>query len=261
MTLVGLLILGLFVLSGCGSTTTGTASANGGTSATTGDKVLKVGSDITYPPFEFMNTQNQPVGFDIDLMNAIAKDMGYTVNFETSSFDGLIPSLQAGKYDAVISAMTITPARAKNVLFSDSYFKTVQYIAVKKGSPIKTLQDLKGKRIGVQNATTGQYAVEKLGFDPKKYDTTPDALTDLLNGGVDAVVADGPVVLYFAAQHPNADIVAIEGNIPAEDYGIAMKKDNTALSNKINASLKKLIADGQYNEIYKKWFKKDAPKF
>lgn len=245
----GLLCLSLLTLAGCGS------------AGTPSEKVLKVGSDITYAPFEFMDENQQPTGFDIDLINALGKDMGYKVNIESASFDGLIPALQAGKYDAVISAMTITDKRSQSVLFSDKYFRAIQYIAMKKGSNIKTLADLKGKRVGVQLNTTGQFDVEAKGFTPKKYDTTPDALNDLLNGGVDAVVADGPVVLWFQAQNPKAEIESVEADVDQEYYGIAMKLGNKDLADKMDASLKKLMDNGTYGDIYKKWFKKDAPKF
>ena len=248
LILAGILSLSVLTLAGCGSTSTSSSSAAPAASA----KVLRVGSDMTYAPFEFMDQNQNPEGFDIDLINAIGKDMGYKVSLESASFDGLIPALEAGKYDAIISAMTITPDRAKSVLFSDKYFRAVQYIAMKEGSNFKTLNDLKGKRVGVQLNTTGQFDVEKRGIKPKKYDTTPDAINDLLNGGVDAVVADGPVVLWFQAQNPSAKIKAVEADVNQEYYGIAMKLGNKALADKVNASLKKLMANGTYNEIYKK---------
>jgi len=257
--LVGLLSLSLLALSGCGSTS---APAPAPATPAPVEKVLKIGSDVAYAPFEFMDEKQQPTGFDMELIKALGADMGYTkVNIETASFDGLIASLEAGKYDAVISAMTITDKRSESVLFSDKYFQATQYIAMKKGATFKTLADLKGKKVGVQLSTTGQEAVEKQGITPKKYDTTPDAINDLLNGGVDAVVADGPVVLWFQAQNPTAQIDSVVADIPVEYYGIPMKKGNTELATKMNASLKKLISNGKYNEIYKKWFKKDAPKF
>lgn len=258
LILATVLILSLVALAGCGTTAPASAPA-GGTSAPAPEKILKVGSDIAYAPFEFMDDKQKPVGFDIELMDALAKDMGYKAQFETSPFDGLPLSLASGKYDAVISAMTITPERAKSILFSDKYFLATQYIAVKKDSAIKSPADLKGKRVGVQAATTGQYAMDKMGVTTKKYDTTPDALTDLVNGGLDAVVADSPVVLYFISKQPKANLVAIQGDFEKEYYGIALKLDNKALADKLNASLKKLISNGQYKEIYKKWFNADPP--
>lgn len=241
------------LLTGCSSSNQG--STGGGDSA----KVLKVGTDPTFAPFEFIDTQNQPTGFDVDLMKAIATDMGYTAQFENSSFDGLIPSLQAGKYDTVIAAMTITPERAESIDFSDKYVMATQLIAVKKGSDIKSVDDLKGKRIGVQNSTTGQTVLEEMNISPKKYETIPDAMNDLINGGVDAVVADSPVVLYFIKQNPNANIMYIKGDFPKEYYGIAVKKGNSELQAKLNTALKNLKTSGKYNDIYKKWFNEDAP--
>lgn len=259
--LTGLLSLSLLTLAGCGSSGSPAPASNTSTPAAS-DKVLKIGSDIAYAPFEFMDEKQQPTGFDIELIKALGADMGYgKVNIETCAFDGLITAMQAGKYDAVISAMTITDSRSKSALFSDKYFKTVQYIAMKKGANFTKLADLKDKKVGVQLNTTGQYAAEKLGMTPKKYDTTPDALNDLLNGGLDAVVADAPVVLWFQAQNSSAKIDAVKADVDPEYYGIAMKLGNKELADKMNASLKKLMDNGKYNEIYKKWFKEDAPKF
>lgn len=260
LVLASILSLSLFALAGCGSAPAPTPTPTPTPAPV--EKILKVGSDIAYAPFEFMDEKQQATGFDIELINALGKDMGYTkVNIETAAFDGLLPALQAGKYDCVISAMTITEKRAQSVQFSDKYFRAIQYIAMKKGASFKTLEDLKGKKVGVQLSTTGQEVVEKAGVEPRKFDTTPDAMNDLLNGGVEAVVADGPVVLWFQAQNPKAEITSVEANVEQEFYGIAMKLDNKDLGTKLNASLKKLRENGQYNEIYKKWFKVDAPKF
>lgn len=255
--LTGLLSLSLLALAGCGSSAPAPSSSDSNST----EKVLRVGSDIAYAPFEFMDENQKPTGFDVELIQAIADDMGYKMNIETCAFDGLIPALQAGKYDAVISAMTITDDRAKSVTFSDKYFLSGQYIASKKGANIKSLDDLKGKKIGVQLNTTGQYAVEEKGMETNKYDTTPDAMNALLTGGVDAVVADSPVVLWFQAQNPTAEIESVNADSGEEYYGIATKLGSTELVGKINASLKKLMDNGKYNEIYKKWFKEDAPKF
>ncbi|MPN11973.1 hypothetical protein SDC9_159282 [bioreactor metagenome] len=99
-----------------------------------------------------------------------------------------------------------------------------------------------------------------MGITPQKYDTAPDALNDLINGGVEAAVIDSPVVAYFIKQNPSKNIVTVSGNFDKEYYGIAVKKDNKELADKINTSLKKLIDNNKYNEIYKKWFNTDAPK-
>lgn len=248
--IVSVVMMGLLALTGCGSQ-----------SQAGSEKVLKVGADIAYAPFEFMDANQNPTGFDVDLMTEIGKEMGYTVKFETASFDGLIAALGNGKFDAIASAMTITEERAESVLFSDKYFESTQYIAVKKGSDIKSEKDLKGKRVAVQQGTTGQKVVEDLGLTPKKFETVGDAINDMIIGGSDAVVADSPVILYFIKENQDKNIEAISGNFPKEYFGIAFKKDNKDLADKYNATLKKFMEDGTYNNLYKKWFNVDAPKF
>ena len=187
--------------------------------------------------------------------------MGYEVQFETASFDGLITSVQNGIYDAVISAMTITEERQKQVLFSDPYFISEQYIAFKEGADIKSLDALKDKKVGVQLGTTGMFAVEDAGMNPSKYDLIVDAINDLLNGGIDEVVADSPVLLTFIKENPDKKIECIPAETADEYYGVAFDKNNTELANAFNASLQKLIDNGEYAEIYKKWFNEDPPKF
>ena len=120
---------------------------------------LNVAQDMAYAPFESINSEGQPEGFDVDLIRAIAAEMGFAVNLINTNWDGIIPSLLAGNSDIIISAMTITEERSKSVTFSNPYFESTQYIAVKAGSPIKKLADLEGKKIGVQNGTTGDIAV------------------------------------------------------------------------------------------------------
>lgn len=257
IALASLVILSVGLV-GCGNTSA-TPDASKQAAKSDSAKVLKVGTDPTFAPFEFVDEKNSTTGFDIDLMKAIADDMGYTVQYENSAFDGLVTSLQAGNYDAVIAAMTITPDRQASVDFSEKYLMAEQFIAVKKDSPIKTAADLKGKKVGVQSGTTGQTVAEGMGITPMKYDAIPDAMNDLLNGGVDAVVADSPVVLYFIKQNPNFNIQYVKGDFTKEYYGIAVKKGNTELKDKINASFKKLQDSGKYNDIYKKWFNVDAP--
>jgi polar amino acid transport system substrate-binding protein len=257
LALVITIIVSLFAFAGCGSKTPAPAD-NGGDQP----KVLKVGSEIAYAPFESYDEKNNPVGFDIELLTAIAEDMGYKAEFQNASFDGLIPSLQAGKYDCVISAMTITEERAKSVLFSDPYFKAVQFIAFKKGgTAYQKLADLKNVKVGVQLNTTGQFAVEDIGIKPKKFETAPEAMNDLLIGGVDAAVIDNQVVLLFIQQNPNANIECVTADTPDEFYGIAFNLNNKELADKVNASLKKLKDNGKYAEIYSKYFEGEVPKF
>lgn len=122
-------------------------------------RTYRVAQDMAYAPFEYINDAGEPEGFDCDLIRAIAAEMGFAVELVNTNWDGIIPSLLAGTSDMIISAMTITEERQQSVTFSDPYFEATQYIAVKQDSPIKTLEDLQGKKVGVQNATTGDFAV------------------------------------------------------------------------------------------------------
>lgn len=252
IALVLMLIVSLVAVTGCSSEAPAPAGE---------EKILKVGSDIAYAPFEYFNEQQEATGFDIDLMTAIAEDMGYKAEFETAAFDGLIPSLQAGKYDCVISAMTITEERGEVVQFSDPYFSAVQYIAFKKGESYEKIADLEGKKIGVQLNTTGQFAVEDAGLETMKFDTTPDALNALLIGGVDVVVADNQPVLSFIEANQASDIECVTADTEDEFYGIAMQLENKELAEQINATLKKFKENGKYAEIYGDWFKGEVPQF
>ncbi len=221
---------------------------------------LTVGMDATYPPFEFINDTNHKFqGFDVDLMKAIAKEMGLKPKFVNVAWTGIIPGLEAHKYDCICSAMTITPERAKAVYFSRPYFVASQVIVVRKNdSRIHGVKDLEGKVVGVQLGTTGEFFAEKLlkegiKFTLKKYQTTPDALLDLKNGRLDAVIIDNGVALWMAKKCPE-EYKVINERLTHELYGIAVAKDNPALLKAINNALNKTIMDGTYTQIYEKWF-------
>lgn len=120
-----------------------------------------VAQDMAYAPLESINAAGEPEGFDCDLIRAIAHEMGFAVNLVNTNWDGIIPSLVSGTSDIIISAMTITEKRQESVTFSDPYFEATQYIVVSQDSDINSLDDLKGKTVGVQNATTGDIAITK----------------------------------------------------------------------------------------------------
>lgn len=221
--------------------------------------VINAGADAVYAPFEYQGDSGKVEGFDADLIRAIGKAEGIEVNVKHVDWDGLFPALQAGDINAVISAMTITDERKEVVDFSDPYFESGQIIAVKKDSKIATLQELVGIPVGVQQNTTGQYALEKLkGInvdDIKKYPTAPDALMNLQNGLVQAVVADAPVVLNYITTNPDCGLKTVKSDdFEKEYYGIAINKGDKELLTAINDGLKKIKADGTYDEIHKKYF-------
>ena len=264
--LVALLILGLtFALVGCGGKTDDTKKdASTDTTKKEEKKALKVATEAAYAPFEYKDKDGKIIGFDAEYVDAVAKAAGFSgAELTHVAWDGLIPALNQGTYDAVISAMTITDERKKSTLFSDPYLNIVQAVAVKEGSTIKTLDDLKGKKIGVQNNTTGHYWAAKMynvkpeeNFDKiKKFDTTPDALEALKTGAVEAVVADRPVVLAYIKENPTSKLTKVDSDkFEKEFYGIAMKSGNTELATKINEGIKKVKEDGTYDKLSKKYF-------
>lgn len=217
---------------------------------------LLMGSDTSYPPFESMQG-TKPVGFDVELAQAIAKKLGLQLNVISTAWDGIIPGLKTNKYDVIMSAMTITPDRKKQINFSSPYIDSDQSIAVVKGSPIKSQADLKGKVVGVQIDTTGQFKAEEIqkagGLkEIQKFDTILVAFEALEQGKVDAIINDYPVNEYVSQTRGKTNVVArIKTN---EQYGIGVSKKNTELLEKINGALKDLKDDGTYTAIYKKWF-------
>ncbi len=262
---LGLLSLCCVVMfAACGSTPTDSAaspsgSASAGASPTSG-QTLKFAIDPTFAPFQSKKPDGTYEGFDIDLINAVADAAGFKADLKQLPFDGIIPALQAGTMDATISTMTITAERAKAVDFSRPYFKAGLAIAVPEANTdIKSLADLKGKKIAVQIGTTGaEKAKEAKPSELRTFDNAPLALQELSNGNVDAVVNDAPVTLY-AVKSGNVKGVKIVGQLVTEEYyGIAAPKGSPNLE-KINSGLAKIISDGKYDEIYKKWFGGKAP--
>ncbi|MHB8896155.1 MAG: basic amino acid ABC transporter substrate-binding protein [Candidatus Geothermincolia bacterium] len=246
---VGLLLAALLVVpiiaAGCSSS---------GQTLTKGK--LTMGSDTSYPPFESMEG-SKPVGFDVELAQAIAKKMGLTLEVISTAWDGIIPGLKTKKYDIIMSAMTITADRKKQINFSDPYIDSDQSIAVANNSAIKTEADLKGKVVGVQIDTTGQTKAEelmpKVGIkEIQKFDTILVAFEALEQGKVDAIINDYPVNSYVSTKRGKTKVVTkIKTN---EQYGIGVNKTNTSLLSAINKALGEVRDDGSYTTIYKKWF-------
>ena len=246
--LLPVLILSLFAFSGCA----GEQKA---------DAPLKVGMDASYAPFGFQNIDTKDYeGFDVDVIRAIAAEENFPVQVVNLNFDGLIPALQTGDLDIVINDMTITEERKKSVDFSDRYYIAGLGLVVRKeDSRIQSEADLPGRTVGVSIASTGEEAARKIpGANVKSYNTITDAFLDLKNGGVDAVLNDYPVDLYYVAKQ-GPELQVIPGLITKEDLGIAVKKGNASLLAKINHGLAAIKKNGKYSEIYKKWFHQEPP--
>ncbi len=220
-----------------------------------GGEQITVASDISYPPFEFKKN-GKPVGFDIDLMNEIAKRANLQVEYQNVAFDGIIPGLSNNLYDAAIAAMTITEAREKKVDFSDPYFNADQSLLVPSDSNIHSTDDLSDATVGVQLGTMGAYQAEEFQSEGtvgevRTFDTIEDAFAALKDGQVDAVINNLPVSQDTADQS-DGRLKVVETIPTGEQYGIAFPKDSE-LVDPVNEALAEIKEDGTYEKIYKKW--------
>ena len=221
------------------------------------DKKIVVGTNAEFAPFEYINDDGEIDGFDIALMKAICKDIGYEVEFRNMEFKSLTASLKTKALDAVIAGMTITDERKQSVDFSKSYYNASQSIIVSTDSEISSLYDLNGARIAVQEGTTGDLLVtvsddNEIITDKntvvKRFKKGSDAVLELNNGGVDAVVIDSsPAEKFVSINSEKLKIVKDETSM--EEYGIAVSKGNTKLVNKINKGLDNVIEDGTFDEL------------
>ena len=244
---------------GCGSSDDSTTGGGGGNTSAGGGEPLTVGSDIPYPPFEQGKPGNYE-GFDIELMEAIAGKIGRSAEFQDTSFETIFRDVAQGKFEAVVSAATITEEREKAVAFSDPYYLSEQAILVKEGSDITGIEDLEGKTVGAQQGTTGlELGKEKANASElRPYPEGPDAVNALKSGTVEAVIIDAPVAQNAVEKSGGVEIAE---KVPTEEeYGIALAKDNTELLEEINTGLKEVIDDGTYTTIYEKWFNLEPPK-
>jgi ABC-type amino acid transport substrate-binding protein len=262
--LVAIASLALAACGGGGSTTggggeTAAETSEGGGEEAGGGEPLTIGSDIPYPPFE----QGRPghyTGFDIELIGAIAEKIGRTPEVQDTSFETIFRDVQQGKFEAVISAATITEEREQAVDFSNPYYLSEQAVLVKEGSPIKSLEELEGKTVAVQQGTTGQeLAKEKIGgAEIRPFPEGPDAVNALKAGTVEGVVIDAPVAQNAVEKSGGVEIAE---KVPTEEeYGIAVAQGNTELLEEINKGLKEVEEDGTYKTIYEKWFHLEPPK-
>jgi len=217
---------------------------------------LTVATDAAFPPFEIIDEETKEIiGFDIDLMNAIAEKAGLDIVYKNVAWDPLLAGMAECQYDMAISAMTITAARAEQFSFSDPYINAGQIVAVQIGNEtINGPEDLVGMTVGAQIGTTGSMEIEAIADTTLKvYDTYELAFLDLANGQVDAVVADYPLAVSFVNKY--SDTLKVVGEVfTDENFGIAFCKDNNELIAQVNAALAELIDEGFVEELVIKWY-------
>lgn len=246
--------------SACGSTDTAGSAADAGSDS--GDKVVyKVGTEPTFPPFDTTDDQGNIIGFDMDLMEAIAEDQGFEVEFENLQFDSLVPALQSGQIDIIAAGMNgDDEERREQVDFSDPYYDSGLVVAVKAdNTTINGVDDLTpDMKVAAQIGTTGADRATELQSEGKIAEAVilnglDTAMMQLINGDVQAVINDKPVTQAYIDKQP--DQIKIVGEVMnAEAYAIAVQKGNTELLDKINAGLQNLHDNGKFDEIFAEWF-------
>lgn len=217
-------------------------------------KDLTFAMEPSYPPFETTNEKGEIIGFDIDIANAICKEIQANCSFKSLSFDGLVQAVKQKRIDGVISAMDITEARSKQVLFSDAYYdSSASFIALKGKADLNT-----AKNVGVQNGTTfQQYVVaEAKQYAPKAYNSIQDSILDLKNGRIDLIFGDTAVLADMLSKE--TDLTFVGEKVTNQKYfgnglGIAINKGNKDLVDELNKGLATIKANGEYQKIYDKW--------
>lgn len=220
---------------------------------------IKVASDCTWPPMEIVNENKELVGFDIDLIKAIAREANLNVDISNTAWDGIFAGLGSGEYNAIISSVTINDERKAKMDFSDPYLNAGQVLIVKKdNNQIKSLSDLKGKAVGSQINTTGATEIQKVeGVICKTYDEIAFAVEDLAKGRIDGVVCDTPTAAnYVLKKDKYKNILQLTGEpFTSEYFGIVTRKGDTDLLNAINLGLKKVKESGELQKLEDKWLR------
>ncbi|WP_299015448.1 lysine/arginine/ornithine ABC transporter substrate-binding protein [uncultured Photobacterium sp.] len=221
---------------------------------------IKFAMEATYAPFEYMDQNNQIQGFDVDLANALCEEINAKCTFHNHPFDSLIPALKFRRYDAVISGVDITDQRKEQVNFTDAYYdNAAAFVAI--SGKVASQDKLKGKRIGVQNGSTHQsYLIDQMpGVTTVAYVSAQEAFLDMQNGRIDSVFGDTAVVAEWFKKNDKLTYVGKQvtnAQYFGYGFGIAVNKNNQELVNKLNAALKTVKANGEYQAIFNKYFGK-----
>ena len=265
LVLALVMILSVGMLASCSSGkdsgTKGTDTATGTAADEAGKKTLKMATNAYFPPYEYYDG-DKIVGIDADIAQAIADKLGMELVIEDMEFNSIISAVQSGNVDFGMAGMTVTEDRLKNVDFSGSYATGVQVVSVKADSDYQKPEDLTGKKVGVQLATTGDiYAsasVDEGGYgeeNVEKFSKGADAIIALKQDKIDAVIIDNEPAKEFVKANEGLRILDTE--YTTEDYAMAFAKGNTEMINKVNGALKELIADGTVQKIIDKYIKAD----
>jgi polar amino acid transport system substrate-binding protein len=250
------LLAGALVAAGCGGDDDD--GGGGGEPNLIEEGQISAGTDTPFPPFEIGQPPDNFTGYDPGVFNEVAKRIGLPVKYQDTSFDTIFRDTAQGKFDVAVAASTITEGRERTVDFSDPYYRANQALTVPKGSDIQTTDDLDGKTVGAQDATTGEAYVqdETDAGEVRGYPEGPDSLNALRAGQVDAVVIDEPVAEDAVKKFGDLEITQIP---TGELYGFAFAQDNDALREQVNDALAEMKDDGTIEKLYEKYFKTKPP--
>ena len=219
--------------------------------------VIKIATDATWPPMEYIDENSDLVGFDVDLINAIAEEAGLTVELQNSAWDGIFAGLANGAYDAIISSVTITEDRKAAMSFTSPYINAGQVLIVRTDSEgLNSIDDMAGLKVGAQNGTTGDFAIEdRPEIKRMAYDEIGLAVEDLMNGNLQGVVCDSITASDFVLGNENySKSLMVVGEAFTEEWlGIAVQKSNPELVEKLDAGLAAVKASGKHAELVAKW--------
>lgn len=246
-TLALVAVAAMGILAGCG---------NEKPKMTQQEGVLRVGSETTFPPFEFTEGSKY-VGFDVDLSEAIAKKLGLKMEFKSMGFDALIPAVQSGDIDMIAAGINSTPEREKALDFSDVYFDQGGFITVvrKDNDTIHNMDELAGKTVGAQIGTIPVEMAQKIpGTTVKQIDSNANIFMELKAGTIDGAIIDNAVAMYYLKQGADQDLKLVGEPTQSPGTVLGVKKGNTELQQAVNKALKELKEDGTYDKIYQKWF-------
>lgn len=270
LTMVMVLAVSISVFAGCGKTSSSDANT---LESVKKAGVLKIGLEDSFPPMEYRDGNNKLKGFDIDMATEIGKRLGVKTEFVATDFNGIILALKSGKFDAIVSGMSITDERKKQIDFSEPYFMSGQIIIVKNGNTaVKKSDDLSGKTVGVELGTTGDKSAQTLDKklksktskgmkEIKKYDKATDALQDLQTGRSDAVIIDEPVGRYYiSSPEKKGKYAVLSEKLTSEPMGIGFKKGNKELEESVQKALNDMKKDGTMSKLSIKWFGTDEYK-
>ncbi|MDO4556813.1 MAG: basic amino acid ABC transporter substrate-binding protein [Lachnospiraceae bacterium] len=261
--LIAALLVLTLAFTGCSSNTgSEDTSSEGATTAAAESGIpdkLIVGTNAEFPPFEFVNDDGEYDGFDIALMQAVCDKIGCEMEVSNMEFKSLLGAMQLNSIDVIAAAMTVTEDRKQSVDFSESYYEAKQVIIVDKDSDIASFSDLDGLKIGVQEGTTGDLFVTPgedgalvQNAEVKRFKKGVDAVMDLKNGGVDAVVIDKNPATEFVSSNEDT-LKIVEDDAAKEEYAYAVAKGNTELADAINQAVEELKADGTYDALVKEY--------